>query len=77
MDATKSLKLFLSSDGLLDQIGGVKEFPYGKSRFKDILEENLEYGMADIQEVVMESLKDYQGKNERLDDVTVIGLKIN
>lgn len=77
LDATKPLKLFLSSDGLLDQIGGVKEFPYGKSRFKDILEENLEYGMADIQEVVMESLKDYQGKNERLDDVTVIGLKIN
>ncbi len=76
IEAKKDMSFFLATDGYFDQNGGEKGFPFGKKRFKTILEENIEESMADIQEVLMYSLMRYQGDEERNDDVTIIGMKI-
>ncbi|QCI28331.1 SpoIIE family protein phosphatase [Caminibacter pacificus] len=70
------LKLYLTTDGFLDQIGGEKELPFGKERFKKLIlkYQNLDFIMQ--KEMFLEELKKYQKDNPRTDDIAVIGLKL-
>ena len=70
------MQFYLTTDGYIDQNGGEKGFPFGKKRFKKILEENHKESLADQQELLLDALQDYQGEEERNDDMTVIGIKI-
>jgi len=70
------MQFYLTTDGYLDQNGGEKGFPFGKKRFKAILEENHKESLADQQEILLDTLQEYQGDEERNDDMTVIGVKI-
>jgi serine phosphatase RsbU (regulator of sigma subunit) len=73
---SKDTTLYLSSDGYWDQIGGEKLLPFGKKRFKKLLNEVYKESMADQQEAFLYTLEDYQADVKRNDDITVIGLKI-
>lgn len=70
------MKFYLTTDGYLDQNGGEKGFPFGKKRFKEIIEENHKEPMSVQQDILMDKLKLYQAKEERNDDITVIGVEI-
>jgi len=72
----KGLTLYLTTDGYIDQNGGKKGFPFGKKRFKKMLEEIHNEKMADQQEEFIYTLAEYQNGHETNDDITVIGLKI-
>jgi len=72
----KGMKFYLATDGYLDQNGGDKGFPFGKKRFKTILEENYTESMADQQEILLDSLQEYQSNQERNDDISVVGLQL-
>jgi len=71
------MKLFLTTDGYIDQNGGAKGFPFGKKRFKKIIEEYGQESMADLQEIFMYEMSSYENAiedNDRNDDMTVIGV---
>jgi len=70
------MSFYLTTDGYLDQNGGEKSFPFGKKRFKSIVEEYHTEPMADQQEVFLNELDAYQGKEETNDDVTLVGLRV-
>lgn len=74
------MQFYLTTDGYLDQNGGEKCFPFGKKRFKNLLETYKDESFADQQERLLYALKEYRefdGKQEETnDDITVIGLKI-
>jgi serine phosphatase RsbU (regulator of sigma subunit) len=70
------MQFFLSTDGYLDQNGGDKGFPFGKKKFSEIITNNQNETFADVQEILMETLMEYQKDEDRNDDVTVIGIKI-
>jgi serine phosphatase RsbU (regulator of sigma subunit) len=70
------MRFYLTTDRYLDQNGGEKGFPFGKKRFKKIIEENYALSMADQQEVFLYTLQDWQKFNERNDDITVVGIQI-
>lgn len=70
------MKIYLTTDGYLEQNGGEKSLPYGKRRFQKLLKEYVNESMADQQEVMLMTLNEYQGNERRNDDITVIGLKI-
>ena len=70
-------KTFLmTSDGLIDQVGGEKGRMYGKKRFRELLQGIQNQSMAEQKDIIYQALIDYQGDENRRDDVSVIGFKV-
>ena len=76
IETKEGMSFYLTTDGYLDQNGGEKSFPFGKKRFKALIEENYKETMADQQEFFLNELEAYQDEEERNDDVTLVGFKI-
>lgn len=76
IDVSQETQLFISTDGYFDQCGGEKGFPFGKKRYKALLEKYIDASFADKQEALLQSLFVYEDGAERNDDVTIIGLKV-
>lgn len=72
----EGMKFYLSTDGYLDQNGGKKGFCLGKRRFKEIIENSCTKQFKEQEQIFRNELLEYQGKWERNDDITVIGLEI-
>lgn len=71
-----SEEFYLYTDGITDQTGGDKNFPYGNKNFKQFISDIRDKEMKEQKELILENLSRYQGENTRRDDVTVIGFKI-
>ncbi|MBF0264104.1 MAG: SpoIIE family protein phosphatase [Gammaproteobacteria bacterium] len=69
------MQIYLTTDGYLDQNGGDKGFPFGKKRFKALIEEHHNFPMASQKDIFINAISNYQGTEERNDDITVVGLK--
>ena len=72
---SEKTKFYLTTDGFLDQIGGEKELPFGKERFKELI---LKYHNLDFKtqkELFIEELLKYQGSQPRTDDIAVVAFK--
>ncbi len=76
IDASIPTKLYLTTDGYLDQNGGEKGFPFSKKRFMNIINNYHKESFADQQEIFMYSLASYQQDYERNDDITLIGFEV-
>jgi len=66
---------YLTTDGLIDQVGGERRRMFGKKRFRDLLVRIQDKPMTEQKEVIYEALLNYQGDEKRRDDVSVIGFK--
>ncbi|MBF0184464.1 MAG: SpoIIE family protein phosphatase [Magnetococcales bacterium] len=69
------LALYLTSDGVTDQLGGSKGLPMGNRRWQALVQEHCRQPMAWQRELLLDAFLTYQGEMERMDDVTVIGLR--
>ena len=69
-------RIFLASDGLTDQVGGERGFPYGKRRFLEFVEQKRGMPIAALGADLAAELQRYQGGESRRDDVTVIGFEL-
>lgn len=67
---------YLSTDGFVDQVGGKKDFSFGIKRLKSALQENCQKSFAEQKNILINTLKTYQGDNEQVDDNTVLGFKV-
>ena len=72
----KDDKLYLFSDGFADQFGGVKGKKFRYKPFKELILENSNKQMEVQKEILENSFANWKGKNEQIDDVVVLGLKI-
>jgi len=70
------LKLYLTTDGYLDQTGGEKGWSFGKKKFGNLIQDCSSMPMMEQKKILLQELSDYQGYQERRDDVTVIGLAV-
>ncbi|WP_052379802.1 MULTISPECIES: ammonium transporter [unclassified Pseudoalteromonas] len=73
----KETYIYLTTDGYIDQIGGDKNFPYGKNRFKKTLLEVHHKNMIKQKQTLIKNIHEYQKQEETTDDITVIGIKIS
>ena len=67
--------VYMTSDGLIDQVGGEKKRMHGKKRFKALLLSMAGTAMAAQKVRILQSLEEFQGEEIRRDDVLVIGFK--
>lgn len=67
---------YMTSDGLVDQVGGERGRMFGKNRFKKLLLSVQDKSMSEQKEALFQALVDYQGDENRRDDVAVIGFKL-
>ena len=62
--------LFLTTDGLIDQIGGAKDIAYGKRRMRDVLLAQRGAGARDVSDAMLADYQAWQGEQPRRDDLT-------
>jgi ABC-type amino acid transport substrate-binding protein/serine phosphatase RsbU (regulator of sigma subunit) len=70
------MQFYITTDGYIDQNGGEKGFPFGKKRFKNILMQHHKESMTKQKDIFLNTLSEYQGDEERNDDITLVGFKI-
>ena len=76
MEAKEGIRLYLTTDGYIDQNGGEKGFPFSKRQFARIIQDNCQKPFAEQKEQLINALNQYQKDEDRNDDVTVIGFSI-
>ncbi|MBV1786846.1 transporter substrate-binding domain-containing protein [Marinobacterium sp. D7] len=70
-------RLLLTTDGYIDQNGGEKGFPLGKRRLKELLTTYRDRPLDELYEGLQAALIDWQGAQERNDDLTLVGIDLH
>ncbi|WP_027390480.1 SpoIIE family protein phosphatase [Chrysiogenes arsenatis] len=67
---------YLSSDGYLDQIGGVKQISYGSRRFAATLSQLAHHPLSEQNTHLQKHLREYRRGTAQRDDITVVGFRL-
>lgn len=70
-------QLYISTDGIIDQIGGPKRICYGKKRFKQEILKVRARPMTEQRGHLLDAFHAWQGENARRDDVSLFGLRFS
>ncbi|MBN2893945.1 MAG: SpoIIE family protein phosphatase [Bacteroidales bacterium] len=73
----KGDKIYLSSDGFFDQIGGEKRRKLTKRRFVEILQEVAPKSFDEQKNVMLKYFFEWKGTHRQLDDVTILAFEWN
>ena len=76
IDLETNMKFYLYTDGIVDQTGGEKGFPFGNRRLKKMLLKYAALPMNEQKQMIISDFDAYRGKKARLDDVTMVGFMI-
>jgi phosphoserine phosphatase RsbU/P len=68
--------LYISSDGYADQFGGPENKKFMFRRFEELLLEIHSQPMELQKEILQNRLNEWRGKNDQVDDILVIGIKV-
>lgn len=63
---------YLTTDGYLDQNGGLKDYSFGRKRFEAMLQGLSDYPFDQQRRRIQQALADYQGRAAQRDDITVL-----
>jgi len=69
--------LYMFSDGMIDQFGGPDNKKLMIKRFGEFLLNNTESSMTSQGQQLNSYFNDWKGNNEQIDDVMVVGVKLN
>jgi serine phosphatase RsbU (regulator of sigma subunit) len=76
IDISKTTTFYLSTDGYRDQFGGEESKKFMARRFKELLYHIHDKPMNTQKQILDEVITKWLGKNEQIDDMLVIGIKI-
>lgn len=62
--------VFVTTDGLIDQVGGPKAITFGKRRVQEVIVAQREQTPAQLNAAMQQALQDWQGSHQRRDDLT-------
>ncbi len=68
---------YLTTDGLLDQAGGERNFGFGRSRFKRMILDKSNSLLDDQMRNITNELDQYRGNSSQTDDITLLSLKFD
>ena len=66
---------YLTTDGLLDQAGGLKGHGFSRRRFQDVLQQGNGQPLPEQQAALEQALAAWQGERPQRDDIAVIGFR--
>lgn len=69
--------LYLGSDGIQDQIGGVKNKKFSSKRLHELLISLKPYPCELQREIVLDTIKLWKGNEEQIDDICLIGIELS
>lgn len=75
MDIASGSLIFMTTDGLIDQIGGPKEIAFGKRRIRDAIVERRSETTEQISLALLEKYSVWQGEQRRRDDLTFVCIR--
>jgi serine phosphatase RsbU (regulator of sigma subunit) len=75
LDLTNEQTIYMCSDGILDQLGGQKGFPFAKRRFINSIDKHKDLTLKKQRKMILKDLEEYQKECEQTDDRTLIALK--
>ena len=75
-DFPDGASLYMTTDGLIEQIGGDKRLPFGRTGFTKFILENGERPLSEQRERLLDTFVHYRGAEDQRDDVTVLGVRI-
>jgi serine phosphatase RsbU (regulator of sigma subunit) len=76
INQNKRQTFYLYSDGIIDQIGGEKGFPFSKKKVLNIVSKIEHLEMKEQKDIILEEYNKYKNNRNNIDDVTMIGFKI-
>ncbi len=68
--------VFVTTDGLIDQIGGARDIAFGKRRVREAILAHRAAPAATVAQAVLEQLRLWQGEHHRRDDLTFLCFRI-
>lgn len=68
--------VYLTTDGLIEQIGGNNGLPFGKNRFTQFITANQTIPLREQRLRLLDTFAEYKGKEPQRDDVTVFGIRV-
>ena len=72
----KNDRLYLFSDGYVDQFGGPKGKKFMSKPFKRLLLSNVHLDMQEQKSVLEQALNSWMGEVEQVDDISIMGVKL-
>ena len=70
-------RIYLYSDGFIDQFGGPENKRYKRTKFKNLLLELQQYEMKEQENKLRDELDAWMLDNEQVDDILVIGFEVD
>jgi phosphoserine phosphatase RsbU/P len=68
--------VYLFTDGFVDQFGGQEDKKFRRTRFKQVLLRNHKNPLPVQKEMLLDTYLKWKGKEEQVDDITVVGLRL-
>ena len=69
-------RVFVFSDGIIDQVGGEENMKWMTSRLKEFILENQNIPMSEFKETISNKFDEFKGEHKQVDDVLLIGVEI-
>lgn len=77
LELQKGDVIYIFSDGYADQFGGIKGKKFMYRQFREILLEIKDLTMIEQKKVLDDTIEEWKGNFEQVDDILVIGVKIH
>ncbi len=68
-------KLYMFSDGFMDQFNGMSRKKFSKRRFESLLVDISSYQMQEQKDILFATFERWRGKSLQIDDVIVVGIE--
>jgi len=72
----KDDRIYILTDGFLDQFGGKSGRKFLKRNFKNLLKEIKDNSMQTQGEIIQKTFSEWKGDRSQVDDVLVLGIRI-
>jgi serine phosphatase RsbU (regulator of sigma subunit) len=72
IDLLNKPTIYMTTDGIIDQLGGHKGFPLGRKKFMSYIYQNHKKSFENQKMLIEEFIQEYQKDYENVDDRTVM-----